>query len=59
MKIYQIKYSHYGIIKYSYTDDFIEYYNTYPDVKTKTNVIIEKKQFYEEMQKMWSDKKNQ
>lgn len=58
MKIYQIKYSHYGIIKYYYTDNFIEYYKTYPDVKTKTNIIIEKKEFYEEMQKMWSDKKN-
>ena len=57
-KIYQIKYNHYGVTKYCYTDNFIEYYKTYPDVKTKTNLIIEKKQFYEEMQKMWSDKKN-
>ena len=46
-----------GIRKYAYTSDFINYYASYMDVKTKTNLIIEQKQFYEEMQKMRIDKK--
>jgi hypothetical protein len=56
MKIYQIKYKHGGIQKYAYTNDFIDYYATHKDVKTKTNLITEKKQFYEEVQKMRTDK---
>ena len=57
MKIYQIKYRKQGIQKYAYTSDFINYYESHKDVKTKTNLIIEKKEFYEEVQKMWDDKK--
>lgn len=57
MKVYQIKYQKQGIQKYAYTSDFINYYATHMDVKRKTNLIIEKKQFYEEVQKMWDDKK--
>lgn len=57
MKIYQIKYKNGGIQKYAYTNDFIDYYQTHKDVKTKTNLITEKKEFYEEVQKMRIDKK--
>jgi len=57
LKIYQIKYLKQGIQKYAYTSDFINYYASHKDVKTKTNLIIEKKEFYEEVQKMWNDKK--
>jgi hypothetical protein len=46
-----------GIQKYAYTPDFINYYASHKDVKTKTNLITEKKEFYEEVQKMWNDKK--
>lgn len=57
MKIYQIKYNFRGIRRYAYTSDFINYHASYMDVKTKTNLITEKKEFYEEVQKMWIDKK--
>jgi hypothetical protein len=57
LKIYQIKYKKGGIQKYAYTDDFIDYYQTHKDVKTKTNLITENTQFYEEVQKMRIDKK--
>lgn len=57
MKIYQIKYNFRGIRRYAYTSDFIDYYASYMDVKTKTNLITEKKEFYEEVQKMRIDKK--
>lgn len=57
MKIYQVKYKKGGIQKYAYTSDFIDYYATHKDVKTKTNLITEKKEFYEEVQKMRIDKK--
>jgi len=57
MKIYQIKYNFRGIRRYAYTSDFINYYASYMDVKTKTNLITEKKEFYEEVQKMRIDKK--
>jgi hypothetical protein len=56
MKIYQVKYKKGGIQKYAYTSDFIDYYETHKDAKTKTNLITEKKQFYEEVQKMRTDK---
>jgi hypothetical protein len=57
LKIYQIKYNFRGIRRYAYTSDFINYYASYIDVKTKTNLITEKKEFYEEVQKMRIDKK--
>jgi hypothetical protein len=57
LKIYQIKYLKQGIQKYAYTSDFIDYYETHIDLKTKTNLIIEKKEFHEKVQKMWHDKK--
>jgi hypothetical protein len=57
LKIYQIKYKRGGIQKYAYTSDFIDYYATHKNAKTKTNLITEKKQFYEEVQKMRIDKK--
>ena len=57
MKIYQIKYKKGGIQKYAYTSDFKDYYASHIDCKTKTNLITEKTQFYEEVQKMRIDKK--
>jgi hypothetical protein len=57
LKIYQIKYQKQGIQKYAYTSDFINYYASHKDVKTKTNLIIEKKEFYEAVQKMWDKEK--
>ena len=59
MKIYQIKYNNNGVLKYCYTNNFIDFYASYTDVKAKTNIIIEKKEFYEKVQKVWADKKNQ
>lgn len=59
MKIYQIKYNNHGVLKYCYTNNFTDFYASYTDVKAKTNIIIEKKEFYEKVQKVWADKKNQ
>ena len=57
MKIYQVKYQKQGIQKYAYTSDFINYYASHIDTKTKTNLITEKKEFYEAVQKMWDKEK--
>ena len=57
MKIYQVKYQKQGIQKYAYTSDFINYYASHKDLKTKTNLITEKKEFYEAVQKMWDKEK--
>ena len=57
MKIYQVKYQKQGIQKYAYTSDFINYYASHKDLKTKTNPITEKKEFYEAVQKMWDKEK--
>ena len=57
MKIYQVKYQKQGIQKYAYTSDFIDYYASHKDLKTKTNLITEKKEFYEAVQKMWDKEK--
>lgn len=38
-RIWQIKYQHYGILKYSYTHDFIDFYKDWNDCKQKTNKI--------------------
>lgn len=47
-KVYQVKYKHYGSLKYCYTSNFVDcfedYYLTIP--------IKEKPEFYEKLQKM-------
>ena len=55
MKIYQIKYTHYGILKYCYTDNFIDFYVNYPEVKTKENRLLFTKQFYEKVQQVQTE----
>jgi hypothetical protein len=57
LKTYQIKYKKQGIQKYAYTSDFINFYPTYLDVKPKTNLITEKNEFYEKVQKVRNDQK--
>ena len=52
MKIYQIKYTHYGTLKYCYTDNFNDFYANYPEVKTKENRLLFTKQFYEKVQQV-------
>ena len=56
MKVYQIKYTHYGTLKYSYTDNFIDFYKLPTDIKTKTNLILEQKEFYEKVQQVQREK---
>ena len=55
MKIYQIKYTHYGILKYCYTDNFIDFYLNYPEVKTKENRLLFTKSFYEKVQQVQTE----
>jgi hypothetical protein len=52
LKIYQIKYTNYGILKYCYTDNFIDFYLNYPEVKTKENRLLFTKSFYEKVQQV-------
>ena len=52
MKIYQIKYRHFGTLKYCYTDNFIDFYANYPEVETKQNRLLLKKEFYEKVQQV-------
>ncbi len=55
MKIYQIKYRHFGTLKYCYTDNFIDFYANYPEVETKQNRLLFKKEFYEKMQQVQTE----
>jgi hypothetical protein len=52
LKIYQIKYRHFGTLKYCYTDNFIDFYANYPEVQTKENRLLFKKEFYEKVQQV-------
>ena len=55
MKIYQIKYRHFGTLKYCYTCNFIDFYANYPEVETKQNRLLFKKEFYEKMQQVQTE----
>jgi hypothetical protein len=55
LKIYQIKYRHFGTLKYCYTDNFIDFYANYPEVETKQNRLLFKKEFYEKMQQVQTE----
>ena len=55
MKIYQIKYRHFGTLKYCYTDNFIDFYANYPEVETKQNRLLFKKEFYEKVQQVQTE----
>lgn len=52
MKIYQIKYTHFGTVKYCYTNNFIDFYANYPEVEIKQNRLLFKKEFYEKVQQV-------
>jgi hypothetical protein len=56
LKIYQIKYRHFGTLKYCYTDNFIDFYANYPEVQTKENRLLFKKEFYEKVQQVQREK---
>ncbi len=51
LKIYQVKYTHYGTTKYCYTDNFTDFYGCYTEVEPKINRLKFKKEFYE---KIWT-----
>jgi hypothetical protein len=55
LKIYQIKYRHFGTLKYCYTDNFIDFYANYPEVETKQNRLLFKKEFYEKVQQVQTE----
>jgi hypothetical protein len=55
LKIYQIKYRHFGTLKYCYTDNFIDFYANYPEVQTKENRLLFKKEFYEKVQQVQTE----
>lgn len=55
MKIYQIKYTHYGTVKYCYTNNFIDFYANYPEVEIKQNRLLFKKEFYEKVQQVQTE----
>ncbi len=55
MKIYQIKYRHFGTLKYCYTDNFIDFYANYTEVETKQNRLLFKKEFYEKVQQVQTE----
>jgi hypothetical protein len=55
LKIYQIKYRHFGTLKYCYTDNFIDFYANYSEVETKQNRLLFKKEFYEKVQQVQTE----
>jgi hypothetical protein len=55
LKIYQIKYRHFGTLKYCYTDNFIDFYANYTEVETKQNRLLFKKEFYEKVQQVQTE----
>jgi len=55
LKIYQIKYTHFGTVKYCYTNNFIDFYANYPEVELKQNRLLFKKEFYEKVQQVQTE----
>jgi hypothetical protein len=47
MKIYQIKYTNYGIVKYCYSSNFVDIYLNYGDVKIDKDKLTFPKEFYD------------
>jgi hypothetical protein len=47
MKVYQVKYTHLGSVKYCYTINFFDCYPTRQDAIDKINRLTFKKQFYD------------
>jgi len=45
----QIRYREYGVLKWCYTDDFVNYYRKYKECIDKKNLLIFEKEFYEKM----------
>jgi len=52
LKIYQVKYQHYGTTKYCYTVDFEIYYNTYVEAKEGSSGYKQPESFQEKMHEM-------
>jgi hypothetical protein len=42
-------------LKYCYTDNFIDFYANYPEVETKQNRLLFKKEFYEKVQQVQTE----
>jgi hypothetical protein len=42
-------------LKYCYTDNFIDFYANYPEVKTKENRLLFTKSFYEKVQQVQTE----
>ena len=57
LKIYQIKYSHYGTTKWCYTINFIDYYPGYVEAEQGKNRLDLKKEFQEKVQEMLESQK--
>jgi|APGre2960657404_1045060.scaffolds.fasta_scaffold03883_11 hypothetical protein len=51
MKIYQIKYTNYGIVKYCYSSNFVDIYLNFTDVEIDKDKLIFPKEFYDALNK--------
>jgi hypothetical protein len=58
MKIYQVKYTYYGTQKYCYTDNFIDFYASYTEVKPKLNRLLFHKEFYDKIKEYDTKRKS-
>lgn len=52
MKIYQIKYTHYGVVKWLYTSDFKTYYKDYVENQEGKSGFTMPQKFQEKMYEM-------
>ena len=59
LKIYQVKYTYYGTQKYCYTDNFVDFYASYTEVKPKQNRLLFHKEFYNKINGYISKRPNE
>ena len=57
LKIYEVKYTYYGKRKYCYTDNFIDFYASYTEVKPKQNRLLFHKEFYDKIKEYDTERK--
>lgn len=59
LKIYEVRYTYYGTQKYCYTDNFVDFYASYTEVKPKLNRLLFHKEFYNKINGYISERPNE
>jgi hypothetical protein len=49
LKTYQVRYTHYGVVKWCYTNNFKDCYLSIPDLNNNKDRLLFTKEFYEKL----------